>query len=200
VRSFSAHLTLHREYQEGLDVQEEASSYQEVLRQAVAGRIQVTNGFLNELVRDDILRQKNLGLELTPLQAELWKKREEIQPVLSQSDPPLEHEFTSLKLAIDLLRSMVGTIGDDAFDAESREGSTNWRRNEIAIVQTEIRRLQLCLNDQNKANAALEKYATTSFSINISGKLSSFVQFTMRESSTIVSCNLCLYICGVECN
>lgn len=130
-----------------------------MLRQAVAGRIQVTSGFVNELVRDDILRQKNLGLELTPLQADLWKRREEIQPKLIQSDPPLDHEFTSLKAAIDFLRTMVGTIGDDAIDTESGKGSMNWRRQEIAIAQAEIRRLQQCLMDQSKANAALERYA-----------------------------------------
>ena len=147
-----------REYQAGLDVQEEASSYQEVLRQALAGRIQATNGFLNELVRDDILRQKNLGLELTPLQSELWKKREEIQPLLPQSDPPLDYEFTNLKGAIDVLRAIVGNIGEDTIlNAEDIKDSSTWRRNELAIGQMEIKRLQQCLADQNKANAALEK-------------------------------------------
>lgn len=149
---------MYREYQGGLDAQEEASSYQEVLRQAVAGRIQVTSGFLNELVRDDILRQKNLDLKLTPLQVELWKRREEIQPKLPQSDSPLAHEFADLKAAIDVLRTMVGTISDDAMDTETSKGPMNWRRNEITIAHTEIRRLQQCLADQNKANAALEKY------------------------------------------
>jgi hypothetical protein len=148
---------LFREFQGGLDAQEEASSYQEVLRQAVAGRIQVTSGFMNELVRDDILRQKNLGLELTPLQIDLWKRREEIQPKLQQSEPPLDHEFSSLKAAIDYLRSMVSTISENGNDVESNKGSTNWRRPEIAIAQSEIKRLQQCLTDQNKANAALEK-------------------------------------------
>jgi hypothetical protein len=128
------------------------------LRQAVAGRIQVTSGFVNELVRDDILRQKNLDLELTPLQADLWKKREEIQPILTQSDPPLEHEFRSVKEAIDFLRAFVGTVNEDAADAESGKGTVNWRRNETIIAQTELRRLQQCLVDQNKANSALEKY------------------------------------------
>lgn len=155
--SVSCRLIVSREYQGGLDAQEEASSYQEVLRQAVAGRIQATSGFLNELVRDDILRQKNLGLELTPLQAELWKRREEIQPKLPQSDPPLGHEFSSLKGAIDLLRTIVGTISEDAVEAESSKGTMNWRRQEIAIAQAEIKRLQQCLVDQNKANAALER-------------------------------------------
>jgi len=144
------------EYQAGLDVQEEASSYQEVLRQAVAGRIQATTGFVNELVRDDILRQKNLELELTPLQEELWKRRDAIQPTLSQSKPPLEHEFESLKGAIDVLRAIAGTISDDvALDADMTK--SNLRRNEIAISQTEIRRLQQCLVEQSKANTALEK-------------------------------------------
>lgn len=147
------------EYQAGLDVQEEASSYQEVLRQAVAGRIQVTTGFVNELVRDDILRQKNLGLELTPLQEELWKRRDAIQPNLPQSNPPLEHEFESLKGAIDVLRAIAGTISDDiALDTDINKSSSNLRRNEIVIAQTEIRRLQQCLVEQTKANTALEKY------------------------------------------
>ena len=114
------------------------------------------SGFLNELVRDDILRQKNLGLELTPLQETLWKKREEIQPTLTQGDPPLPHEFTSLKGAIDLLRSLVGTISEDAADSDAKGGS-NWRRAEVAIAQTEIKRLQQCLVEQNKANSLLEK-------------------------------------------
>jgi hypothetical protein len=181
---------LYREYQGGLDAQEEASSYQEILRQAVAGRIHVTSGFLNELVRDDILRQKNLGLELTPLQAELWKRREEIQPKLPQSDPPLAHEFSSLKAAIDLLRTMVGTISDDGIDAETNKGSTNWRRNEIMIAQMEIRRLQQCLADQNKANAALEKYYHQISLLISVGKSSYFEQSTMPALNITVSCNL----------
>jgi hypothetical protein len=140
-------------------VQEEASAYQEVLRQAVAGRIQATSGFLNELVRDDILRQKNLGIELTPLQSELWKIREEIQPVLPQSDPPRDYEFTDLKGVVDVLRSLVGNIGEDTvFNSGDINDSSNWRRNELAIGQMEIKRLQQCLADQNRANAALEKY------------------------------------------
>jgi hypothetical protein len=128
-----------------------------VLRQAVAGRIQVTSGFLNELIRDDILRQKNLDLEQTPLQKTLWKRREEIQPILATSQQPMQHEFTSLKSVIDLLRGMVGTLNEDAVERDNN-GGTNWRRNEISIAQTEIKRLQQCLVDQNKANAALEKY------------------------------------------
>lgn len=140
-------------------MQEEASAYQEVLRQAVAGRIQATSGFLNELVRDDILRQKNLGIELTPLQSELWKIREEIQPVLPQSDPPRDYEFTDLKGVVDVLRSLVGNIGEDTvFNSGDIKDSSNWRRNELAIGQMEIKRLQQCLADQNRANAALEKY------------------------------------------
>lgn len=140
-------------------MQEEASAYQEVLRQAVAGRIQATSGFLNELVRDDILRQKNLGIELTPLQSELWKIREEIQPVLPQSDPPRDYEFTDLKGVVDVLRSLVGNIGEDTvFNSGDINDSSNWRRNELAIGQMEIKRLQQCLADQNRANAALEKY------------------------------------------
>ena len=58
---------------------------------------------------------------------------------------------------------MVGTISDDAMDAETSKGSMNWRRNEITIAQPEIRRLQQCLADQNKANAALEKYESSNF-------------------------------------
>jgi len=130
-----------------------------VLRQAVAGRIQVTTGFVNELVRDDILRQKNLDLEMTPLQTELWQRRDKIQPKLLQSDPALDHEFTNLKAAIDYLRTLVGTIIEDV-DPESIRGSTNLRRMEIAIAQTEIKRLQTCLADQTKANLALEKSRT----------------------------------------
>jgi hypothetical protein len=150
-------LTILREYQNGLDAQEEASSYQEVLRQAVAGRIQCTTGFLNELVRDDILRQKNLGLEMTPLQEELWKRREEIQPRLDQSDPPLPHEWMSLKGAIDYLRNLVGTIGDDVLDLDLVKASGNWRQQELALGQDELKRLQQCLTDQTKANLALER-------------------------------------------
>jgi hypothetical protein len=147
---------LCREYQEGIDVQEEASAYQEVLRQTVAGRIQATSGFLNELIRDDILRQKNLDLEQTPLQKALWKRRKEIQPVLETSEPPMQHEFTCVKGVVDLLRGMVGTLNEDAVEADNN-GAPNWRRNEISIAQTEIKRLQQCLVDQNKANAALER-------------------------------------------
>jgi hypothetical protein len=128
-----------------------------VLRQAVAGRIQVTSGFINELVRDDILRQKNLGPELTPLAADLWKKREEIQPQLHQSDPPLDHEFVSLKGAIDVLRNLVGTISDDV--NLDNAGKGNLRRNEITIAQTEIKRLQQIMAEETKSNVALEKYA-----------------------------------------
>lgn len=117
----------------------------------------MTSGFLNELVRDDILRQKNLGLELTPLQTELWKTREEIQPNLVQSDPPLDHEFTSLKGAIDVLRAIVGPTGEDIAEADPSKLTMNWRRAEIAIASTEAKRLQQCLTEQNKANAALEK-------------------------------------------
>lgn len=140
-----------------MDVQEEASAFQEVLRQAVAGRIQATTGFLNELVRDDILRQKNLGLELTALQQTLWKRRESISPVLPQSDPPAEYEFTSLKAAIEALRSLVGKVGEEVIDQDPQSAG-NWRKVEMAIAQSEIKRLQLCLSDQTKANVALEKY------------------------------------------
>ena len=167
---------MFREYQAGLDVQEEASAYQEVLRQAVAGRVQATSGFLNELVRDDILRQKNLGIELTPLQAELWKRREEIQPTLSRSDPPLDYEFESLKGAVDLLRNLVGNIGEDlTWESEDGKEPSNWRRNEMALAQMELRRLQQSLADQNKANAALEKYFLYNFVLTFSGKLNNFV-------------------------
>lgn len=140
-----------------MEAQEEASAYQEVLRQAVAGRIHCTTGFLNELVRDDILRQKNLGLVLTPLQEKLWNRREEIQPKLSQSEPPLDHEWVSLKAAIDYLRNLAGTIGDNIADSELTKNSGNWRRQEQAIAQNELRRLQQCLTDQSKANTALER-------------------------------------------
>jgi hypothetical protein len=102
------------------------------------------------------LRQKYLGIELTALQTTLWKEREEIQPKLEVSKPPLPHEFSSLKAAIDLLRSMVGTLSEDVVDPDSNS-TTTWRRTEIAIAQTETKRLQQCLADQNKANAALEK-------------------------------------------
>ena len=128
-----------------------------MLRQAVAGRIEVTTGFLNELVRDDILRQKNVGPELTPLQVELWKKREYIQPKLTRSDPSLDHEFNSLKGAIDVFRSIAGTLSDDAVEVDATKGTTSWRRAEIAIASTEAKRLQQCLTEQNKANVALEK-------------------------------------------
>jgi len=117
----------------------------------------VTSGFLNELVRDDILRQKNLGLELSPLQTELWKTREEIQPKLVQSDPPLDHEFNSLKGAIDVLRAIAGTTSEDIAEVDPSKLTTNWRRAEIAMASTEARRLQQCLMEQNKANVALEK-------------------------------------------
>ena len=103
------------------------------------------------------MRQKNLGLELTPLQTALWKRREEIQPCLEVSDPRLPHEFVSLKALIDLLRSMVGTLSEDDMDSENNS-VTNWRKNEIVIAQAEIKRLQQVLVDQNKANVALEKY------------------------------------------
>lgn len=139
----------------------------------------MTSGFLNELVRDDILRQKNLGIELTPLQAELWKKREEIQPQLPQSDPPLDYEFPSLKAAIDVLRAIVGTITDDTVDIENIKGPINLRRTEIAIAQAEIKRLQQCLAEQNKANAALEKYSQQLSLLIDLGKSSYFVQCTM---------------------
>ena len=127
------------------------------MRQAIAGRIQVTSGFVNLLVRDDILRQRNLGIELTPLKSELWLRREEIQPKLTQSDPPLEHEFTSLKSAIDVLRRLVGRMDDDV-EPQGDKGSTNWKRTEIAMAQAEIKRLQQCLSDQTKANESLERY------------------------------------------
>jgi hypothetical protein len=146
-----------REYQNGLDAQEEASSYQEVLRQAVAGRVQCTSGFLNELVRDDILRQKNLNIEMTPLQEELWKRREEIQPKLDQSDPPLPHEWVSLKGAIEYLRNLVGGISDDVLHLDLVKASGNWRQQELALGQDELKRLQQCLTDQTKANLALER-------------------------------------------
>jgi hypothetical protein len=112
---------------------------------------------LNELVRDDILRQKNLGLELTPLQEKLWKRREEIQPKLSQSNPPLGHEWVNLKAAIDYLRNMVGTIGDDVAVSGLVETPGNWRRQELTMSQNELKRLQQCLTDQSKANAGLER-------------------------------------------
>ena len=111
-------------------------------------------------MRDDILRQKNLGLKLTPLQDELWKRREEIQPKLTRSDPPLDHEWVSLKAGIDYLRNMVGTLGDDVTDSELAKSSANWRRQELAIAQNELRRLQQCLADQSKANAALERWGS----------------------------------------
>jgi hypothetical protein len=89
----------------------------------------------------------------------LWKIREEIQPNLPLSDPPLDHEFTNLKGAVDVLRTLVGNIGEETnLNAEDIKDSSNWRRNEIAIGQMEIKRLQQCLVDQNRANAALEKY------------------------------------------
>jgi hypothetical protein len=106
------------------------------------------------------LRQKNLGPELTPLQETLWKKREELQPRLPQSDPPLDYEFASLKGALEVLRTLVGAINDDVNFDSTGKGANNLRRNEIAIAQTEIKRLQQVLIDQNKANAALEKYYT----------------------------------------
>lgn len=163
----------YREYQQGLDVQEEASAYQEVLRQAVAGRIQATTGFLNELVRDDILRQKNLEIELTLLQQTLWSCREDISPVLLQSEPPLDHEFTSLKGAIETLRGLVGGIAEDVIETENTKGTTNLRRTETAIAQSEIRRLQQCLSEQSKANTALEKFNPIVRPL-ISEKLNSF--------------------------
>lgn len=117
----------------------------------------MTSNFLNELVRDDILRQKNLELELTPLQTELWKRREEIQPKLAQSDPPLDHEFTSLKGAIEVFRTIAGTTSEDMAEVDPNKFTTNWRRAEIAIASTEAKRLHQCLTEQNKANSALEK-------------------------------------------
>ena len=149
----------------------------------------MTSGFLNELVRDDILRQKNLGIELTPLQAELWRKREEIQPQLPQSDPPLDYEFPSLKAAIDVLRTIVGTITDDTVDIETIKGAINLRRTEIAIAQAEIKRLQQCLAEQNKANAALEKYSQRLSLLIDLEKSSYFVQCTMLELSIIANSN-----------
>jgi hypothetical protein len=107
-------------------------------------------------VRDDILRQKNLEIELTPLKASLWKRRDEIQPTLAQSDPPLEHEFTSLKTAIDVLRRLVGTI-DNGGELDGDKGTTSWRHAEIAMAHTEIKRLQQCFSDQTKANEGLER-------------------------------------------
>lgn len=121
-------------------------------------------------MRDDILRQKNVELEMTPLQSDLWKRREDIQPKLPQSDPPLEHEFPNLKAAIDLLRTLVGNISDDPIDTENIKGRINWRRAEITMAQSEIKRLQQCLNNQNRTNAALERY----FSIR-------FISDTVRE-------------------
>jgi len=152
-----------------------------VLRQAVAGRIQVTSGFLNELVRDDILRQKNLELELTPLQTELWKTREQIQPKLPQSDPPLDHEFTGLKGAIEVLRSIAGTVSEDMAEMDAAKANTNWRRTELGIASAEAKRLQQCLTEQNKANAALEKYSISVSCANLSERSSCFGLFTMRE-------------------
>jgi hypothetical protein len=113
---------------------------------------------------------------LTPLQAELWKRREEIQPALPQSNPSLDHEFGSLKGAVDLLRNLVGNLGEDlTLDAEDGKESSNWRRNEMALAQMELRRLQQSLADQNKANTALEKYFLyISFLISL-GKLNNFV-------------------------
>jgi hypothetical protein len=134
-----------------------------VLRQAVAGRIQATSGFLNELVRDDILRQKNLEIELTPLQQALWKQREDISPVLTQSESRSDQEFTSLRGAIETFRTLAGTVADDAVDSESTKTSGNWRRAEMTIASTEIRRLQQCLSDQTKANIALERCKSCEF-------------------------------------
>ena len=128
------------------------------MRQSVAGRIQATTGFLNELVRDDILRQKNLGIVLTPLQEKLWKRREEISPVLEQSNPPLDHEFTNLKTAIEFLRNLVGTITEEGVEAENSKGNVSWRKAEHILSQAEMRRLQQCLAEQSKANQALERH------------------------------------------
>lgn len=94
---------------------------------------------------------------MTPLQDELWKRREEIQPKLNQFDPPLDHEWVSLKAGIEYLRNMVGTIGDDVADTELIKSPGNWRRQELAIAQNELKRLQQCLTEQSKANTALER-------------------------------------------
>jgi hypothetical protein len=130
-----------------------------VLRQAVAGRIQGTTGFINELVRDDILRQKNLEIELTPLQQALWKRREEISPVLPQAEPPMDHEFISIKGAIEVFRTIVGTVAEEIIHIDALNSANNWRKAEISIAQTEIKRLQQCLSEQIKANVALERYS-----------------------------------------
>jgi hypothetical protein len=60
---------------------------------------------------------------------------------------------------------------------ESEDGKepSNWRRNEMALAQMELRRLQQSLADQNKANAALEKYFLYNFVLTFSGKLNNFV-------------------------
>ena len=98
-----------------------------------------------------------MGLELTPLEEELWKQREAIQPKLPVSEPPLSHEFKNLKGAINVLRGIAGTLSDDiAVELDSNEPSTV-RRNEILIAQREIQRLQQTLVEQSKANVALEK-------------------------------------------
>ena len=112
------------------------------------------------------MRQKNLGPELTPLATDLWKRREEIQPQLPQSEPPLDYEFVSLKGAIDVLRNLVGTISDDV--NLDNAGKGNLRRNEITIAQTEIKRLQQIMAEETKANVALEKYVVFVISLLIS--------------------------------
>lgn len=58
----------------------------------------------------------------------------------------------------------MGNLGEDlTLDAEDGKESSNWRRNEIALAQMELKRLQQSLADQNKANTALEKYFLKKF-------------------------------------
>jgi hypothetical protein len=143
---------------------------------------------LNELVRDDILRRKNTGAELTLLEAELWKRREEISAVLENSDPPAEHEFTNLKAAIDLLRNIVGAIDEEPDDVGSVKPGVKWKRAETTMAQIEIRRLHQGLNEQTKANVALEKYVALVLRL-IEGKWSNFEEFTTPELGIIANYN-----------
>ncbi|KAK9471884.1 SNF2 family N-terminal domain-containing protein [Dipodascopsis tothii] len=133
------------EYGESLDAQEEAFSYQEAIRQAVADRNEAVNGVRNNLVVYDVGREDVLD-KRTELAKELLEQRRSVKP------PPA---LGSLKAAHDDLRRLATQLGyevDDAADARSRRLQT-----ELSLAATAADRLRATLAEQKKTVDALDK-------------------------------------------
>ncbi|KAK9456277.1 hypothetical protein V1511DRAFT_497040 [Dipodascopsis uninucleata] len=133
------------EYGESLDAQEEAFSYQEAIRQALADRNEAVSGVRNNLVEHDITRE-NLLDKRTDLAKKLFEERKKykVSPILG-----------SLKVVYDDLRRLVTQKGYDIEDSEAERQKR--LRIEYSIANTELEKLRLCIADQRKVLDALDR-------------------------------------------